>query len=662
MDNSETERAKPGEPVLPRSQRLIRRLSLLYAAMVTGSGVLLLAALLPATVGVAVRNLAQEMIAGGLAAIVIPALLLSLTALLGTLALTTARYREATADGVRAATMPAHWRNVVAHPGVAARIGQAVIVPAGAILIYAVVRLLWAATPPAAEANAANTAAALVFALAFISLVAERILADFPAPQLPEAPTLQRLLLLTTLLLLTGACMELGRAALPGWVRWPQWLLATVPVLVALELAVRALARLFLPAPSSANARAITDSIVAGVLTGGPRSPGALVRSHFGLDFARSWALSFLSAAILPVLLGIALFCWALTGLKLIDLGHRGIYERFGAPVAVLGPGLHLIMPWPLGRLLPVEFGTIHSVAIGVDRSAPDTAEQVGAEDTPPVSLNRLWESAHAGQAEYLVPSPGSGQQGFQSVSTEIYVLYRVGLTDDAALHSVYAVADPESLITESGSRIVLRYFNSRTLPEVLGERRDNVAASMRDALTADMDSHQAGIEIVSVLIEEIHPPPGAAAAYHAVQAAEINAKASIFDERGRAERAAGQAQQEAHQLTAAANAGAAESVAAANAVAYKFDAERRAHADGGQAFLFERSLTNLEAAIVGKPLVLVDYRLGPGAGPIFDMRSARGAPQPIAGDAALNLLPSSASTPAAPNMPNSSAPDIESQ
>ena len=36
-------------------------------------------------------------------------------------------------------------------------------------------------------------------------------------------------------------------------------------------------------------------------------------------------------------------------------------------------------------------------------------------------------------------------------------------------------------------------------------------------------------IEIVSVLIEEIHPPAGAAEAYHAVQAAEINAKRQHF-------------------------------------------------------------------------------------------------------------------------------------
>src|SRR5580658_7889121 len=339
MDNSETDRAKPGEPVFPRSHRLIRRLSVLYAVAALAIGLLLLAAVLPNGIVAPLRALAQELLAGGAAGTALAALLLSLSALLGTLALTTARFHESVAEqnGGAGAT-PSGWRAILQHPGVAARLGQAGIAPLGAVLIYILLRLLWPTTAVAADATAANIAAALIFALAFTSLVAERVMAEFPAPQLPEAPTLRRLLLLTTLLLGIIACSELGRGAQLGWVHWAQWLLAIVPALIALELALRALARLFLPAPAAANARAVTDSILAGVITGGPRSPAALMRSHLGLDFARSWALSFLTAAVLPTLLGTALFCWGLTGLKMIQLGERGIYERFGAPVAVLGP------------------------------------------------------------------------------------------------------------------------------------------------------------------------------------------------------------------------------------------------------------------------------------------------------------------------------------
>lgn len=172
---------------------------------------------------------------------------------------------------------------------------------------------------------------------------------------------------------------------------------------------------------------------------------------------------------------------------------------------------------------------------------------------------------------------------------------------------------------------MVLRFFNSRTLLAVLGERRDNVGAALRLGLAADLDSHHAGIEVVSVLIQEIHPPPGAAAAYHAVQAAQINASASISDERGRAKRVAGVAQQEAHQLTTGAHATAVERITAANADAYRFDAERRAHAEGGQAFLLERSFTKLQVALAQKPLTLIDHRLSSSPGPIIDLRTGQG-------------------------------------
>ena len=621
MKNPESDSANSLEPVLPRSHRLVRRLVLLYGICALAVAAVLAAALLPAQIIPQTRLIAFEAISGGLGAMVLAALLLALTGLLGALALTSTRYRNAQADVVSGSAAGSKLRPQE-DPGFAARQGQAFIVPLGAILIWVAVRVLWPAGAAAGDATTPNIAAAFVFALAFVSLVAERVINGFPEPQLPEAPSLRRLLLLTTVILVAAAAIELGRGAALAWLRWPEIVLAIVPGLVVSELAVRALARLFLPAPATADAKAVTDSILATVITGGPRAPGTLLRTHLGLDFARSWALQFLSAAIPAALFATALLCWALTGLKLIELGQRGVYERFGAPVAVMGPGLHLLLPWPLGRLRPVEFGTIHSVAIGVDQTEPD-ARTVDAEATPPAALNRLWESAHPGQAEYLVPSRGTGSQGFQSVSTEISVLYRVGLTDTAAMQSIYTVADPESLIKESASRLVLRYFNSRELEAVLGARRENVAGTLREALAADMDSDHTGVEIVSVLIEEIHPPAGAAAAYHAVQAAQINASASISDELGRAKRTAGIAQQEAHQLTAAADAKASETTHAADAESYRFGADRRAYGEGGQAFLLERSFNRLKAALIQTPLIIVDHRLSPAQGPILDLRES---------------------------------------
>ncbi|MGH8324540.1 MAG: hypothetical protein ACRETD_12200, partial [Steroidobacteraceae bacterium] len=239
MDSSETDSERAAEPVFPRSHRLIRRLTLLFGLSGLAVGALLSAALLPTGAAPQLQSLAQEAIAGGLAGTVLSALLLSFTGLLATLVLTSARFRHSTTETARVTVAAAGWRDVLAHPGAAARQGQAIIVPAGAVLIFLVTRVLWPTAATVVDSTSANIAAAFVFALAFISLVAERVMNAFPAPQLPEAPTLRRLLLLTSLLLAGDACIELGRGAMLEWLRWPQWVLATLPALVALELALR---------------------------------------------------------------------------------------------------------------------------------------------------------------------------------------------------------------------------------------------------------------------------------------------------------------------------------------------------------------------------------------------------------------------------------------
>jgi regulator of protease activity HflC (stomatin/prohibitin superfamily) len=654
MDESSGSSTQSTEYVFPRAHRLARTLTWLYGAAVLLVGFWVFLGFFSAAT---VPSTAREWIDSGMGGVVLSALLVALTGSIATLAMAGTRFRYAmsleTQDtgtqwedpterriakffGKKSSIIP-YYRSIKADPGFVARQGQAVIVTTGAVVVWFTEWLFWPpqVSPTGDLGKNFGAVVGVALTLAFVSLVAERFVKEFPEPQLPEVPTVRRLLFFATLVLVAGAVLEVGHGEGFTWVRWLVCALAVLPGLVMLELSLRALARLFLPPPLPSVAAAATDSLLVALVTGGPKAPSMLLRSHLGLDFSRSWAVAFLSKALLPAAFGTGLLCWGLTGVKLIEIGQRGVYERFGAPVAVLGPGLHMLLPWPFGRLLPVDFGTIHSVAIGVDEAETES-NAADAEAPPPLSLNRLWESAHPGQAHYLVPSPGTGQQGFQSVDTEINVLYRIGLSDSAALQSVYAVANPESLIKEDAGRLVLRFFNARTLDAVIGARRENVADALRDQLAADIAADHAGIDIVSVLIEEIHPPAGAAAAYHGVQAAEINATASIFDEQAKAELTAGAAQQQAYQSTTAADAKAAEITRAADAAAYRFNADRRAYADGGKAFLLERYFGNLDTALSKTPVTILDHRLNSAEDPILDLR----------GTAPISALPSTATTP----------------
>jgi regulator of protease activity HflC (stomatin/prohibitin superfamily) len=286
-----------------------------------------------------------------------------------------------------------------------------------------------------------------------------------------------------------------------------------VTLLLMAELALRALGRLFLPTPPFETAKAATDSILAALLTGGARAPGALIKTHLGLDFARSWALSYLAKAAIPALVATVLLCWGLSGVKLLGGDQRGIYERLGAPVKVLGPGFHVLMPWPLGRMRPVEYGTVHTISVGAQQGPQafekeQATEKAGAEDIPPPAMNRLWETAHATEAEYLVANQsGAGLQSFQVVNAEILVFYRTGMTDAAAYQSVYGSADPATVVEQEADRLATRYFASHTLEGVIGGQRDALQETLRADLAKAVDADKAGIDIVAILIDAIHPP-----------------------------------------------------------------------------------------------------------------------------------------------------------
>lgn len=624
-DEVEASAAAFSGAVASRSHRLVRNLVALYAAFIVVVGFALSIAIWPGGGLVRARTIAAEAIASGYAGVVLAALFLALTGLIGALLLTASRQRLLPAE--RAYSQAEMTRGELIgralthlHPGIMARQGQALVVSLGAIVTVLAAWLLWPAAGGTLPIPAnAYLVAAFALAIGFPSLIAERLLNAYPAPSLPEAPSLRRLLLLVTVLLGAAGVFEIGRGIGLAWVRWPLEALLVLLALIAVEMGLRALGRLFLPPPSAAAAKAATDSIIVTVITGGPRAPSVLIRTHLGLDFTRSWALTYVKSATLPAIFLTLLLSWTLSGLKLVNADQRGVYERFGAPAAVLGPGLHLLLPWPFGKLRPVEYGTVHTIV--VNASQPKATELIAAEAPPPTTMNRLWDTTHPTEAEYLVASETGGQQEFQAVSAEIRVLYRTGLTDADALQAVYGAVDQGAVVRAAADRLITRYFASHTLDQVMGAKRDALEGDLRTALANDIQADKTGAEIVAVLVEAIHPPAGAAAAYHAVQAAEIKADASISNEIGRAERTKGVAQEEKTQTLDAAEATAVETTERAKSETYAFAADRKASRLGRRAFLLERYFGDLQSALANRSMTIIDNRLSPDQAPMIDLR-----------------------------------------
>lgn len=518
------------------------------------------------------------------------------------------------------------------------RIGVGALWLAGlALVALLMVRAGWnLALPGAALGQAAYLAAGLLVLAAFALLVLERHLAASSPAQWPEAADLApllRMVIAVQLLSLPGLLF-----AAPGSI-WPARLLVLLgllPVGVALELLLRALLSVFAPQRERLEPRLIAQSLIAGQLRWPPRPLGFLqdeLQQRFGIDLRQIWAFAFMRRALLPVAALIALVGWLLSGVQQVPLDGRGIYERFGEPRAVLQPGLHLGLPWPFGRLIAVENGSVHELATSGDANLADLAAP--AEGPAPEAANRLWDASHASEKSQVIASAADGKQSFQVVNMDVRFVYRIGLSDAAALAATYNSADVPALIRSTASRVLVHDFASRTLDEVLSGQRQALAADIGQAVQADLDGLHSGVEILATVVEAIHPPAGAANAYHAVQAAQITAQALISRERGKAAEQTNEAQLAARVAVDSARATARDSTAAAQAAERRFDAERKAWQDAGQAFLLEQYYGRLGEALGNTPLLLIDHRLGAAEAPTLDLRSVAAPLDPARAPAA---------------------------
>lgn len=501
---------------------------------------------------------------------------------------------------------------------------------AGGLVAAAITMAMWrnagqmnAAVPPQPWIGC------VLIVIAFPLLLLDRLHARLDKTLCPAATQLESLLRVP---LVASAGLGISSILHSLGYAWPYLIDRALILLVsavAIEIMLRSLARVFLPMPPLEERRSSAASAMARLIA--PRWPrfadlGAGIQQQFGIDLSRSWAMAFLLRASLPMLAGLCVLSWLLTGLTTLGINQRAVYERFGVPMAIDGPGLHLHLPWPFGIMRKVELGVVHEMPIVFPATqdgagTPAEAQDMSAEAVPPAGADRLWDNSHPFEASYLIASTANGLQGFQIVNIDLRIVYRTSLSMQGAMAAAYRVTDPESLIRAAAGRMLVQHFSRYTLSDVLGENRARFVGSFRDELQQRLDQLQTGTDIIAVVVEAIHPPAQAAASYHNVQAAQTRADALVSQSRGTAFVAQSKAQQTATATLDTARADAAEQVGQARTALTLFNGDHQAYLRGGQVFLTERWFSHLDQDLPRSPLVIIDHRMNGTPAPTVDLR-----------------------------------------
>jgi regulator of protease activity HflC (stomatin/prohibitin superfamily) len=496
----------------------------------------------------------------------------------------------------------------------------------------------------------------LGFALLLISfpvLVLERRLtlvgSSGTTSDLPEAAGLSRILRLFMWTLVVVGAAEIARSLGANVAIWALWAQTIVVIAVAAELALRVAAAPFLPAASINEARGLADSALAGLALprlGAGKGGATELKERFGIDLSQSWALRFVRRVSIPLLAALLVIGWLLSGVTTLSLQERGVYERLGAPVAVLKSGLHVHLPYPFGIVRRVGFGQVYELAIGVNKGAVDAAANNGsaiiddvksadrAEALPlkrlaadildTSSFDRIWRREHAADAVYIVPSDGgdAASRAAHVLNSDVRVFYRIGLDDQAARAALYGVVSPEETVLLAARRQLARVFATRSLMQAIGEDREQLGAGVRRALQQELTASGSGLEVLAVTIDSIHPPKEAAAAYHGVQEAAIIADRGVSEARGNAVTVMSEKIIEASDARNKAAWSAANLIAKAKVETTLFNADAQSWRSASKVLALERWLKVMGNGMSNAQLDIIDHRLRLLDGPVLDMRS----------------------------------------
>jgi regulator of protease activity HflC (stomatin/prohibitin superfamily) len=466
---------------------------------------------------------------------------------------------------------------------------------------------------------------------------------------LPEAAGLSRILRLFMWTLVVVGASEIARSLGANVAIWALWAQTVVVIAVAAELALRVAAAPFLPAASINEARGLADSALAGLILprlGAGKGGATELKERFGIDLSQSWALRFVRRVSIPLVAILLVIGWLLSGITTLSLQERGVYERFGAPVAVLKSGLHVHLPYPFGIVRRVEFGQVYELAIGVNKGAvgvttnrrdtmvddvktADQAEalplkRLAADILDTSSFDRIWRREHVADAVYIVPSDGGDaiSRAAHVLNSDVRVFYRIGLDDQAARAALYGVVSPEENVLLAARRQLARVFATRSLMQAIGEDREQLGAGVRRALQQELTASGSGLEVMAVTIDSIHPPKEAAAAYHGVQEASIIAARGVSEARGNAATVMSEKEIEATVGRNNAVWTAANLVAKAKVETTLFNADAQAWRSASKVLALERWLQVMGNGMSNSQLDIIDHRLRLLDGPVLDMRN----------------------------------------
>ena len=317
------------------------------------------------------------------------------------------------------------------------------------------------------------------------------------------------------------------------------------------EFAINFIMDLYRPRTAGRVPRPSFDSRLLGVIG----EPGGIAKSiteavnyQFGFQVSSTWFYQLLQRWLFPIVVIALAAVELLTSVVVVNADEQVVVERLGAqPTAVLSPGIHFKLPYPIDIVRRAPVKRIRELEIG---------EAVEEDDEDPHKAI-LWTEKHefvpelmllvaapkledlSGEAETAAYATTDARET-ESVAVSLLMVsvpieYRV---NDISKY-LYTYDNPEKLLEAVAYQHLSDYAAGTDIDELMGPGRQACNTEMKRSIQARLDELNVGIEIVFIGISEAHPPSQGkvAAAFQGVLSAQTGMGAMIHAAKGKARR-----------------------------------------------------------------------------------------------------------------------------
>jgi len=217
---------------------------------------------------------------------------------------------------------------------------------------------------------------------------------------------------------------------------------------------------------------------------------------------------------------------YVFSGFYIINIDEQGIKLRFNKVVKpVVSQGLQYCLPYPFEKIIKVNTKGVRRMEIGFRSKAgvrditPEIAERV-----------RLWESLHIyGMYEKKLEEAilVTGDENLLDVN--LVVQWRVRTPYDF----VFNTNKPVEIIHRLSESVTRETIAGIPLDDILTIERSRLQGFIKGKIQGFLDAYEVGVEVLNVLLEDIHPPVEVVPAFRDVFSAREDMDRLINESRG---------------------------------------------------------------------------------------------------------------------------------